>query len=64
MSIQRLPSTSTKELGSTEIYPTHINYSPNGHHFSLSNTKEFTVMKIASFKNIIFGNGTQLVWNN
>jgi hypothetical protein len=46
------------------LYPTFINYSPNGHHFGICNTKEFAVIKIASFKNVILGNGSQLTWHS
>lgn len=59
--VERVTS-SPKELGSTDLYPTYINYSPNGHHFGICNTKEFAVIKIASFKNVILGNGSQLTW--
>lgn len=53
-----------KELGTTEIYPTYLKHSPNSHHFGLCNRKEFIVIKSASFKTVISGNGTNLIWNN
>lgn len=39
MEVERVSSSSTKELGSTDIYPTYIKYSPNGHYFGICNTK-------------------------
>jgi coatomer subunit beta' len=53
-----------KELGTTEIYPTYLKHSPNSHHFGLCNRREFIVIKTASFKTVISGNGTNLVWSN
>ena len=55
---------SPKELGSTEIYPTYLKHSPNGHNFGLCNRKEFTVIKTASFKTVVSGNGTNLIWSS
>lgn len=57
-------SLAAKELGITEIYPTYLKHSPNSHHFGLCNRKEFTVIKTASFKTVVSGNGTNLVWSN
>lgn len=55
---------STKELGTAEIYPTYLRHSPNSHHFGLCNRREFTVIKTSSFKTVVSGSGTNLVWNN
>ena len=55
---------SSKELGHTELYPSYIRHSPNGHHFGLCNQTEFAVIKTASFKSMVLGNGTSLVWAN
>lgn len=54
----------SKELGAAEIYPTYLRHSPNSHHFGLCNRKEFTVIKTASFKTVVSGTGTNLVWHN
>ena len=53
-----------KELGTTEIYPTYLRHSPNSHHFGLCNRKEFIVIKTASFKTVVSGSGTNLIWQN
>ena len=55
---------SPKELGATEIYPTYLRHSPNGHNFALCNRKEFTVIKTASFKTVVSGSGTNLIWSS
>lgn len=46
------------------MYPTYLRHSPNSHHFGLCNRREFSVIKTASFKTVISGNGTNLVWSN
>lgn len=53
-----------KELGAAELYPTYLRHSPNSHHFGLCNRKEFTVIKTASFKTVVSGSGTNLIWHN
>lgn len=55
---------SGKQLGHTDIYPTYIKHSPNGHHFGLCNQSEFTIIKTAAFKTVILGTGTSLIWKN
>lgn len=52
-----------KEMGHVEIYPSYIKHNKNGHYFGICNQSEFAVIKAASFKSILLGNGTSLVWN-
>ena len=51
-------------MGTIDLYPTYLRHSPNGHHFAVCNQKEFAIIKTASFKSVILGNGTNLVWHN
>ena len=55
---------SAKELGAAEIYPTYLRHSPNSHNFGVCNRREFSVIKTSSFKTVVSGSGTNLIWNN
>lgn len=39
-----------KELGVSDIYPTAIRHSPNGHLFSISNETEYAIYRSQTFK--------------
>jgi coatomer subunit beta' len=57
-------SIASKELGHTDIYPSYLRHSPNSHYFALCNQTEFAVIKTASFKSVVLGSGTSLVWHS
>jgi coatomer subunit beta' len=52
----------TKELGSTEIYPTSISHSPNGRFVAVVGDGEYIVYTALALRNQNFGAGLDFVW--
>ena len=49
-------------MGISDIYPSGIRHSPNGHMFAVFSDSEYLIYR-ANFKNSGFGEGTDLVWS-
>ena len=52
-----------KQLGSSEIYPVGISYSPNGRYFSLVSDKEFIVSPSGVYRSSCVGSCYDLSWS-
>lgn len=46
------------------MFPTAIKHSSDGHMFSVSNDKEFCVIRTATFKNAKIGPGADVSWSS
>ena len=51
-----------KSLGSTELFPLSIKFSPNGRHFSVLSDKDFVISTSGVYRSNCVGNGTDLAW--
>ena len=52
-----------KQLGSSEVYPTQIHYSPNGRYFSILSDKEFIISTSGVYRSSCVGTCYDLSWN-
>ena len=52
-----------KQLGSSEIYPTYIGYSPNGRYFSILSEKEFIISTSGVYRSSCVGPCSDISWN-
>ncbi|KAH9947204.1 coatomer beta [Amylocystis lapponica] len=53
---------SIKELGTTEIYATSLNHSPNGRFVTVVGDGEYIVYTALAWRNKAFGNGNSFAW--
>ncbi|MCQ2819765.1 MAG: coatomer subunit beta' [archaeon] len=53
-----------KQIGNTEVYPTEINYSPNGRYISILSDKEFIISPSGVYRSSCVGNSNDLSWND
>ncbi|KAL6307108.1 coatomer beta [Sparassis latifolia] len=53
---------SIKELGTTEIYSTSLNHSPNGRFVTVVGDGEYIVYTALAWRNKAFGNGNAFAW--
>lgn len=53
-----------KSLGSTELFPLNLKFSPNGRHFSVLSDKDFVVSTSGVYRSNCVGKGTDLAWVN
>ena len=53
-----------KSLGSTELFPLNLKFSPNGRHFSVLSDKDFVVSTSGVYRSNCVGTGTDLAWIN
>src|SRR6266404_7350036 len=53
---------SIKELGSTEIFPTSLNHSPNGRFVTVVGDGEYIIYTALAWRNKAFGPGTSFAW--
>jgi coatomer subunit beta' len=51
-----------KSLGTTELFPLAIKFSPNGHHFSVISDKDFVVSTSRVYRSSCVGSGTDFGW--
>ncbi len=51
-----------KSLGTTELFPLAIKFSPNGRHFSILSDKDFVVSTSGVYRSSCVGSGTDLAW--
>ena len=52
-----------KQLGSSEVFPNKINYSPNGRYFSILSDQEFIVSTSGVYRASCVGNCSDISWN-
>ncbi len=52
-----------KQLGSSEVFPNKIQYSPNGRYFSILSDKEFIISTSGVYRSSCVGNCYDLSWN-
>ena len=52
-----------KQLGSSELFPNKIQYSPNGRYFSILSDKEFIISTSGVYRSSAVGNCYDLSWN-
>lgn len=52
-----------KQLGSSEVYPSAISYSPNGRYFSIVSDKEFIISTSGVYRSSCVGTCYNLSWN-
>ena len=55
-------SLSIKELGSTEIFPTSLNHSPNGRFVTVVGDGEYIIYTALAWRNKAFGTGNSFAW--
>ena len=55
-------SLSVKELGSTEIFPTSLNHSPNGRFVTVVGDGEYIIYTALAWRNKAFGSGNSFAW--
>ena len=55
-------SLSVKELGSTEIFPTSLNHSPNGRFVTVVGDGEYIIYTALAWRNKAFGTGNSFAW--
>ena len=53
---------SVKELGSTEIFPTSLNHSPNGRFVTVVGDGEYIIYTALAWRNKSFGAGNSFAW--
>src|SRR5258708_32558627 len=53
---------SVKELGSTEIFPTSLNHSPNGRFVTVVGDGEYIIYTALAWRNKAFGTGNSFAW--
>src|SRR5882762_6554624 len=53
---------SIKELGSTEIFPTSLNHSPNGRFVTVVGDGEYIIYTALAWRNKSFGTGNSFAW--
>ncbi|KDQ15522.1 hypothetical protein BOTBODRAFT_158406 [Botryobasidium botryosum FD-172 SS1] len=58
---QRL-SLAVRELGSTEVFPSTIQHSPNGRFVTVCGDGEYIIYTALAWRNKAFGNGTAFAW--
>lgn len=51
-----------RELGSTEVYPTSIQHSPNGRFVTVCGDGEYIIYTALAWRNKAFGPGTSFAW--
>eukprot|EP00828_Plagiopyla_frontata_P048307 TRINITY_DN9219_c0_g1_i2.p1 TRINITY_DN9219_c0_g1~~TRINITY_DN9219_c0_g1_i2.p1 ORF type:complete len:582 (-),score=100.39 TRINITY_DN9219_c0_g1_i2:88-1833(-) len=59
---EKIQNINYKDLGTSDIYPLAIKHNPFGHAFSINDDHEYQIYRTQTFKNISFGEGTNLVW--
>ena len=52
-----------KQLGSSEVYPSNISYSPNGRYFAILSDKEFIISTSGVYRSSCVGSCYDLSWN-
>ena len=52
-----------KQLGSSDLYPSSISYSPNGRYFSILSDKEFIISTSGVYRSSCVGSCYDLSWN-
>jgi coatomer subunit beta' len=52
-----------KQLGSSEVFPNKLNYSPNGRYFSILSDQEFIVSTSGVYRASCVGNCSDISWN-
>lgn len=57
-------SISTRELGSTEVFPTSLQHSPNGRFVTVVGDGEYIVYTSLAWRNKAFGSGTGFAWGS
>ena len=60
---QRIP-VSTREIGSTEIYATSLQHSPNGRFITVVGDDEYIIYTALAWRNKAFGTGSSFAWSN
>lgn len=58
---QRLP-VSFRDLGTTEVYPTSLQHSPNGRFVTVCGDGEYIIYTALAWRNKAFGSGTSFAW--
>jgi len=53
---------SVRELGTTEIYATSLQHSPNGRFITVVGDGEYIIYTVLAWRNKVFGNGSSLAW--
>src|SRR6266478_8555812 len=53
---------SIKELGSTEVFPTSLNHSPNGRFVTVVGDGEYIIYTALAWRNKAFGTGNSFAW--
>ena len=51
-----------KNLGSSEVYPIKISYSPNGRFFSLLNDSDFIISNAGVYRSTVLGRAVDISW--
>lgn len=51
-----------KELGSTEVYPSTLQHSPNGRFVTVCGDGEYIIYTALAWRNKAFGSGTSFAW--
>ena len=52
-----------KQLGSSEVFPNKLNYSPNGRYFSILSDQEFIISTSGVYRASCTGNCSDISWN-
>ena len=53
-----------KNIGSTELFPMSLKFSPNGRYFSVQSEKDFVISTSGVYRDSCVGSCTELAWNN
>lgn len=56
--------TQAKSLGTTELFPLAIKFSPNGKYFAVLSEKEFVISTSGVYRSSCVGNCSDLAWND